>query len=122
MHHLPDFWKGIALARLSALLGPGGVLQLRDLVFSLDLAEVEAGIAGWLESAAERPEDGWTRSELETHLRDECSTFTWLLEPIVERAGFDIASAEYGAHGAYANYVCVKRSLSGGLPRAALEP
>jgi SAM-dependent methyltransferase len=111
LHHLPDLWKGIALARLSALLVPGGVLQLRDLVFSFDPGEAEAGIAGWLESAADRPEDGWNRSELETHLRDEYSTFTWLLEPLVERAGFDIARAEYGAHGAYANYVCVKRSL-----------
>jgi hypothetical protein len=40
-------------------------------------------------------------------VREEFSTFTWLLEPMLERAGFEIASAEYAA-GVYANYLCVK--------------
>lgn len=109
LHHLPDFWKGIALKRIAALTAPGGTLQLRDLVFSFDLSEAEARIASWLEtSASDRPEDGWTRDELETHLRDEYSTFTWLLEPMIARAGFEIAAANYGQVGAYANYICVK--------------
>jgi ubiquinone/menaquinone biosynthesis C-methylase UbiE len=109
LHHLPDFWKGIALSRMAALLAPGGTLQLRDLVFSFDLSEAETGIANWLESAAaDRPEDGWTRDEPETHLRDEYSTFAWLLEPMIARAGFEITTADYGRVGAYANYICVK--------------
>src|SRR5882757_9387498 len=33
LHHLPDFWKAIALARLRAMLGGGGVLRLSDVVF-----------------------------------------------------------------------------------------
>ena len=61
LHHLPDFWKGIALARMAELLAPGGTLRLRDLVFSFDLSEAEAEIATWIEATAvERPEDGWT--------------------------------------------------------------
>ena len=109
LHHLPDFWKGIALKRMAALLTRGGILQLRDLVFSFDLADAEAGIETWLRSAAaDRPEDGWTREEFETHLREEYSTFTWLLEPMIERAGLEILGADYGTAGAYANYVCVK--------------
>jgi SAM-dependent methyltransferase len=32
LHHLPDFWKAIALARAAQWLRPGGVLLLRDLV------------------------------------------------------------------------------------------
>src|SRR5215204_2929415 len=76
LHHLPDFWKGIALRRMAALLRPNGVLRLRDLVFSFELDEAEASIADWIEGAAvERPEDGWTRDELMTHVRDEFSTF-----------------------------------------------
>jgi SAM-dependent methyltransferase len=112
LHHLPDFWKGIALRRIESLLAPGGTLQLRDLVFSFDLAEAEARIAAWLDSSVvERSEEGWTRSELEAHLRDEHSTFTWLLEPLFERAGFEVVHAEYGSVGAYANYICVKRAI-----------
>lgn len=110
LHHLPDFWKGIALRRMAELLTPGGTLRLRDLVFSFDLHEAEARIADWIDAAAaERPEDGWTRDELVTHLREEYSTFSWLLEPMIERAGFEIVAADYGAVGAYADYVCAKR-------------
>jgi len=111
LHHLPDFWKGVALGRIAALLSPGGTLQLRDLAFSFDLPNAEAGIERWLRSsAADRSEEGWTRAELEAHLRDEYSTFTWLLEPLIERAGLTIEAADYGSVGAYANYVCVKPS------------
>jgi hypothetical protein len=53
---------------------------------------------------------GWTREELLTHVRDEYSTFTWLLEPMMERAGFEIVAADHGSLGAHADYVCVKRS------------
>ncbi len=109
LHHLPDFWNGIGLRRIAALLALGGTLQLRDLVFSFDLRDAVTGIASWLESAAaDRPDAGWTREELVTHLRDEYSTFTWLLEPMLARAGFEIATADYGKVGAYANYICVK--------------
>jgi ubiquinone/menaquinone biosynthesis C-methylase UbiE len=112
LHHLPDLWKGVALTRVAALLTAGGVFQLRDLVFSFDLSEAEAGIANWLQTAAaDRPEDGWTRQELETHLREEYSTFTWLLEPMMARAGFEIVTADYGTVGAYANYICKKHAL-----------
>jgi hypothetical protein len=72
---------------------------------------VETGIAHWLQSsAADRPEDDWTRDELETHLRDDYSTFTWLLEPMIARAGFKIETADYRGVGVYANYVCTKPS------------
>jgi SAM-dependent methyltransferase len=36
LHHLPDFWKSIALTRVAGLLAPGGVFRLRDLVYSFD--------------------------------------------------------------------------------------
>jgi hypothetical protein len=41
-------------------------------------------------------------------VRDESSTFTWLLEPMLARAGFEIAATDYGRAGAYAGYICVK--------------
>ncbi|MCP4644538.1 MAG: class I SAM-dependent methyltransferase, partial [bacterium] len=36
LHHLPDFWKQIALQRLFDMVKPGGRLYLRDVVFSFD--------------------------------------------------------------------------------------
>ena len=108
LHHLPDFWKAIALDRIAGFLRPGGVFRLCDLVFSFDPSEARSSIQTWLAGAAEHPAAGWTCSELETHLRDEHSTFTWLLEPMLERAGFEIREADYRAS-AYAAYVCAYR-------------
>ena len=105
LHHLPDLWKAVALARIAALLAPGGRFQLRDLVFSSGPAEAENAIASWTRTGVSDPAVGWTPEELETHVREEFSTYTWLIEPMLERAGFEIVAAEYVA-GAYANYVC----------------
>jgi len=91
------------------MLKPGGVLRLHDLVYSFDPHEAESAIEAWLARAAERPEDGWTRAELETHVREEHSTFNWLLEPMLERAGFDIQHGSHRPSGPYAAYTCVKR-------------
>jgi SAM-dependent methyltransferase len=112
LHHLPDLWKGVALQRVAELLVPGGILRLRDLVFSFGPDEVEAGIARWIDAAAAgRPEDGWTREELLAHVSNEHSTFTWLLEALLDRAGLEVVSADYAAVGAYAAYVCRRRAL-----------
>jgi ubiquinone/menaquinone biosynthesis C-methylase UbiE len=109
LHHLPDYWKALALTRIAAVLKPSGVLLLRDIVFSFEPDEADAYVGGWLDAAPATPEEGWTRSELEAHLREEFSTFSWLLEPMLERAGFEIASADYGTRRIFAGYVCVKR-------------
>lgn len=108
LHHLPDFWKGLALARVAALLRPGGIFFLRDLVYNFDPTEADGAIEGWLSGAAARSEEGWTRAELVEHLNNECSTYTWLLEPLLERAGFAIREVQARPQGAYATYICVK--------------
>jgi SAM-dependent methyltransferase len=108
LHHLPDFWKALALRRIAAVLRTGGVLRLRDLVVSSDLAQVEQDIEAWLAGAPARSEVGWTRPEYEVHLREEYSTFSWLLEPMLERAGFRVDSAEYSDSRIFAAYTCVK--------------
>ena len=106
LHHLPDFWKSVALGRLAMILKPGGVLRLSDIVFSCDLADVEAVIEAWLGAAPDRPEEGWTKAELEAHVREEYSTFSWLLEPMLERTGFEIISASHSESKVFAAYNC----------------
>lgn len=106
LHHLPDFWKAIALRRVASMLRPGGLFRLRDLVFSCDLADAERAIEAWLAGASTQPGVGWARAELETHLREEYSTFSWLLEPMLERAGFAIRQADYSESRIFADYVC----------------
>lgn len=107
LHHLPDFWKGVALARIRRMLRPGGVLRLRDVVYGFDPGEATDRIEAWCATGgAEAHVDGdWTRAELEEHVRDEHSTFTWLLEPLIRRCGFTIERAEHSEDGIIAAYV-----------------
>ncbi|MGH2942861.1 MAG: class I SAM-dependent methyltransferase [Solirubrobacteraceae bacterium] len=110
LHHLPDFWKAIALRRMADLLRPGGVLRLWDVVYSFEPADAERRIDAWIaQSMTADVERGWTRAELAEHVRDEHSTFTWLLEPMIERAGFDTIDASYSADGMFARYLCRRR-------------
>jgi ubiquinone/menaquinone biosynthesis C-methylase UbiE len=109
LHHLPDFWKAIALHRIADLLRPGGALRLWDVVYSFDPPDAESRIEAWIaESVSADLEHGWTRAELAEHVRDEHSTFTWLLEPMIEHAGFEIMDASYDASGMFASYLCTK--------------
>ena len=109
LHHLPDFWKALALVRVSSILRLGGVLRLRDLVYACEPYDIERVIEPWLAAGVARPEDGWTRQELETHVREEYSPFSWALEAMLEHAGFQIQQAEYDTSRIYAAYTCVKR-------------
>jgi SAM-dependent methyltransferase len=108
LHHLPDFWKAIALERIARLLRPHGVLRLRDLVYSFRPQEADATIASWLASAPEDPTQGWTAAQLAEHVREEHSTFTWLLEPMLERAGFDVRDRWLSPNRTYGAYTCVR--------------
>jgi SAM-dependent methyltransferase len=109
LHHLPDFWKAVALKRVADLLRPGGVLLLHDLVYHVEPNEIEPTIEAWLANARDTPEEGWTRAELETHVREEYSTFSWLHEELLERSGFEVREATYRPSRTYAAYTCVKR-------------
>jgi SAM-dependent methyltransferase len=110
LHHLPDFWKGIALQRIADMLRPNGVLRLHDLVYTFEPDEVEQFFDPWLTNAAASPDVGWTREEYETHIRTEYSTYSWLLEAIIERVGFEIDDVSHSPSGIYSAYTCVKRT------------
>ena len=106
LHHLPDFWKSIALRRLRRITRPGGVLRLWDVVYNFSPEDAESNLEAWCETLTyDEGEGGWTRADIEEHIRDEHSTFTWLLEPMMERSGFRIETAEYSPDGIFARYV-----------------
>ena len=108
LHHLPDFWKALALVRIARLLRPGGVLRLRDLIYDFAPHDAEAALEAWFSRAAAEPATGYTREDLERHVEDEFSTFRWLLEPMLQAAGFEIVSVGYVEH-VYGAYTCIRR-------------
>jgi FkbM family methyltransferase len=105
LHHLPDAWKAVALTRLRGMLRPGGVMRLVDVVYDFEPADAFDRLEAWCAGAGEEVVGDWSRAELEEHVRDEHSTFTWLLEPMILRAGFEIEEAVHSADGIFAAYV-----------------
>ncbi len=105
LHHVPDFGKGLALFRVAAMLGPGGVLRLHDLVFDFEPAEADEKIAAWMAGAVDDSSAGFTAGELAEHIRKEFSTYSWLFEPLLERTGFTILERHY-RRAAYGTYTC----------------
>lgn len=104
LHHMPDFWKSIAIGRIAKLLRPGGHLYYRDNTFSFDPADYEAAIARWMVESPKRC--GYSKAEMFGHLRDEYTTYAWIIEGMLERAGFDIVGRELMAGGMQAEYLC----------------
>lgn len=108
LHQLPDFWKVVALQRIAAMLRTGALLRLRDLVFDLEPHEVADGIETWMAGAVDDPDRGFTAADLAEHVRTEHSTFSWLFEPMLEHAGFEILERSY-TRSAYGAYTCRRR-------------
>jgi putative AdoMet-dependent methyltransferase len=104
LHHLPDFWKQKALRRLNSMLGAGGRLFLMDVVFSGE--DCERDIEAWI-AALGRQAGPEMVADVSRHVRQEHSTFAWVMEGLIERAGFRIDRKEY-AGGVTAGYLCTK--------------
>lgn len=108
LHHLPDFWKMVALLRMALMLKDGGMLYLRDAIFSFDPADYRLRINAWIERVAKPPGAGWTTQDFETHVREEYTTFGWIVEQMLTQSGFDVEIADYPTS-EYAEYICRKR-------------
>jgi FkbM family methyltransferase len=108
LHQLPDFWKVVALQRVADVVRPGGVLRLRDLAYDCEPAEIEPVIERWMANAATDSTRGYTAADFALHVRSEHSTMRWLLEPMLDHAGFDIVSVEYRVQ-VYGTYTCIRR-------------
>ena len=106
-HHLPDFWKMVALLRMATMLKQNGVLYLRDTVYSFPAAEYRASINEWIAQSAKPHDRGWVADDFETHVREEYTTFAWIMEEMLERAGFKLTETNY-LNPAIAEYLCRK--------------
>ncbi|NJL22566.1 MAG: class I SAM-dependent methyltransferase [Leptolyngbyaceae cyanobacterium SM1_3_5] len=105
LHHLPDFWKAVALQRIHAMLKLGGKFYLEDVVFSFDLNSHETALNDWIDRVSSDSGNGFSRSDFEMHIRDEYSTFGWVVETMLRQAGFNRVEVDYYAL-TYAEYLC----------------
>lgn len=105
-HHLPDFWKGIALSRLHHMLKPGGRLYLTDVI--LEEANALKNIAHFIDQQTAAGGD-FLREDAEAHFREEFSTYDWIMQGLLTRAGFTISSKNMEA-GLIGSYLCIKNA------------
>ncbi len=101
LHHLPDFWKAVALSRIYAALKPGA-----NFYPARHRLRQHAGRRGARRRAVGRlqhQEPRFHRDSVITHMRDEYSTFGWVIERMLTDAGFTLVSVDYHAplHGTY---------------------
>ncbi|QLC48860.1 class I SAM-dependent methyltransferase [Methanolobus zinderi] len=106
LHHLPDFWKFTALKRINSMLKTAGRFYLRDVVFSSGIDDFDELISKLLENIPEDVKDEMA-SEYILHIKEEFSTFDWVMEGLIERAGFRIEESIYD-NGFIASYLCIK--------------
>ena len=101
LHHLPDFWKAVALSRIYSALKPGANFYLRDIVFVSTPDGVERDVEAWADFSIKNHD--FDRGSVITHMRDEYSTFGWVVERMLTDVGFTLVSADYHAplHGTY---------------------
>jgi 2-polyprenyl-3-methyl-5-hydroxy-6-metoxy-1,4-benzoquinol methylase len=69
LHHLPDFWKAVALKRIFSALKPGGGFYLRDLVYVSMPDGAERDVEAWADFNIKN--HGFSRDSVITHMRDE---------------------------------------------------
>src|ERR1700758_265061 len=101
LHHLPDFWKAVALSRILAALKPGAHFYLRDIVFVSMPDGTDRDVEEWADFNIKNHD--FSRESVVTHMRDEYSTFGWVIERMLAETGFTLVSADYHAplHGTY---------------------
>ncbi len=87
LHHLPDFWKMIALKRIYKLLENGGTFYFGDVVFSFPVEEYDYKIDNWIDTMKEKVGLNFAE-EAQIHIKEEYSTFDWILEEMLNKSGF----------------------------------
>src|ERR1700749_5333070 len=101
LHHLPDFWKAVAMSRIFGALKPGANFYLRDIVFVSTPDGSERDVDQWADFSIKNHD--FDRDSVVIHMRDEYSTFGWVIERMLADAGFTLTSVDYHAplHGTY---------------------
>ena len=108
LHHLPDFWKAVALKRIFDLLKPEGQFLLGDSAYSFELSEYQSAYnSNMLKWKGQVPKRLF--EQMRTDSSSEFMTFTWILEGILDRVGFTIEKAHFPTQW-FAHYFCRKQA------------
>lgn len=89
LHHLPDFWKGIALKNMYQMLKKDGKVYIHDVIYSFPINNYEKALNDWIEK--QRKNSGnEVAKEIEIHIKNEFSTFNDIMEKLFKKVDFKI--------------------------------
>jgi hypothetical protein len=83
-----------------------GIIYLCDVVFNLESNDYKTKINNWV-AGFEKFAGTDISVEVETHIREEFSTFGWILVRMMEKAGFTVEK-ERSSDGFITEYLCRK--------------
>ncbi len=107
LHYLPDFWKQIALIRLSRMMKKGARLLLEDTAYAFDIANYEEIFSRGTSYVVNNMGKDDVAAII-SHIRDEYCTIDWIMEGLIRRAGFTIERSDYKKMGMHTTYLCTK--------------
>lgn len=89
LHHLPDLWKIVALENVCRILRPQGQFVLGDVVFSIRAGQAAREFGDFVSGLPEA-----IRPNAAQHVAKEYSTLDWIMEGLLQRAGFEVLGAD----------------------------
>ncbi len=93
LHHLPDMWKQVAIQRIADIIRPGGVFFLSDVVFAFE----PKNYMNYFNRIADEFKQKLDEAEFANfakHIRQEYSTMDWIMQGILQQAGFVVEKFE----------------------------
>lgn len=109
LHHLPDFWKMIALKSIHDMLKDDGIFYLKDAVYSFDVDQYDGFFGALLEKAKNSGNEAFSK-DVKSSVSEEFSTLDWIMEALLNKAGFLVEKANYH-EGILAQYICKKQRI-----------
>jgi len=106
LHHLPDFWKLIALKRLRCMLKENGRLYIKDTVYSFNVDDHKNFFNELINKSTASGGEQFAK-DIEKSVSSEYVTLDWIMENLLIKAGFTIEKADY-QKSFLARYICKK--------------
>ena len=105
LHHIPDFWKMVAVQRCADALKPGGRFLLADAVYSGDPRQYREVLTAAMAEFEKRVDPDFL-ADIHDDLRKEFMTHAWIIEGILDRAGLEVIRTR--KTGLFHAYLCRK--------------